>query len=315
MSELSRSVPSATSALAESVRLYRRGFPGIARAFLPVFAVFAIGQIGLSLWGEAETFGGLLARAAILAGIGILELLGQLLATGGVIASVADLPRASVASVYRRGARVFWPTLWVGMLAALALSVVPAAARLLSPLVIRLAGTVSLWVFGGSYDEAVTTALFAVSGLAICAAIATLALVGRLVFALPIVSAGHARGLAALEMSAGLSERRSWKVGSRLAAGFAAVALVLTPFAMVLQATSPSGSAIDAPLWAWSLFAAGYLLVAVPFAAIFLAHLSAALGDTAPERASIRERRPWVRWLVGIGAGVWAAIILSGLFG
>lgn len=315
MSENSRSVPSATSVLAESVRRYRRGFPGVARAFLPVFAVFAIGQIGLALWGEADTFGGLLARAGVLAGVGILEIVSQLLATGGVIASSEDLPRASARSIYRRGARVFWPTAWVAILAALAFSVAPVVARLVSPYLIRLSGTVSMWFFGGSYDVAVTVALGAVAGLAIVVAILTLVLLEKLVFALVLVSTGVSRGLRALEMSAGLSEGRSWLVGSRLAAGFAATALVLAPFVMVLAATAAPNIAISASPWAWSLFAAGYLLAAIPFCAIFLGHLTEVLRDTAAEKATARESRPWVRWLVWAGAAAWAVIILRGLIG
>ncbi len=310
MSDLSRSIPSTVSLLAESVRRYRAGFPGVARAFLPVFAVFAVGQIGLALWGEATTFGGLVARALFLAAVGVIEVVMQFLATAGIAAAGTELPHASGGSLYRRGARVFWPTLWATALVAAALSVIPALAILVAPYVVDLAGIFAPTFLDGSIASAVTLALVAVGALGILALLASAVLLARLVFVLPVVAQGHARGLASLEASAGLSERRAWKVGGRLAAGLAAVVAALVPFALIVIATARGVGSSSGASWAWALFAAAYLLVAVPFAIIFLTHLTETLRDTAPERALARAPRPWVRWFVWLGLAVWAVFLI-----
>ncbi len=310
-SELSRGVPTATSVLAESVRRYRAGFSGVARAFLPVFAVFAVGQIGLALAGDPSDFGGYVTRALALAGVGVVELVLQCLAMGGLAASRDDLPKVSVASIYAAGAKVFWPTLWVASLVALALSVVPVTALLVTPHVTAAVSFATSAVFGRSIETVVSTALAVVAVAVIAAVAASAALFGKLVFAFPIATSGGARGLASLERSAGLSEGRGWIVGSRLAAGFAALAALAAPFAILVAASvGPNGSA--AP-WAWGIFVAGYLLAGLPLLVIFLVELSRVLADTAAERALARERRPWVRGFVWAGLAAWGILVLSGL--
>lgn len=315
MTDLSRSIPSATKLLAESVQAYRRGFPGIARAFLPVYAIFAVGQVGLTVWGTPDSFGGLVARALSLAAIGLLELLAQAVATAGVAASVDELPTASLKKIYRNGAKVFWPALWSTALVAVALSAVPAAALILSPYVVRTAAVVAGLVFGDAFNVALLSAVGALASLAIVAVLATLVLVAKLAFTFSLVTAGRVRGVAALEASAGLSDGRGWAVGARLATGIASVFLAILPFVLVLVATESStstGLATGSP-WAWSLFAGGYLLVAVPFGVIFLARLAASLRDTEAEREVVRKPRPWVRWVVRVGVASWALGLINGL--
>lgn len=313
MGDLSRSVPPASRLLAGSVRAYRAGFPGVARAFLPVFAVFALGQVGLALWGEASTFGGLIARALALAGVGVVEIVFQAIAMFGLMASTHDLPSVSTLEIYRRGARLFWPSLWVAALLGCALSVVPAAALLVSPAVVRLAAVAAATVFG-TLASAVTAAFSAAAVFGFVAAAATFVVLARVIFAAPLVATGVARGRAALEASAGLSDGRAWTVAARLAAGAAATVAVVVPFVLLLVATARPGSASIGSPWAWGLFAAAYLLVAVPFALVFISNLLASLRDTAAERAAARGPRLWVRVAVWVGAAVWAFTAARAVF-
>jgi hypothetical protein len=310
MADLSRSVPPASRILAESVAAYRAGFPGVARAFLPVFAIFAAGQVGLAVWGEATTFGGLMARAAALAGLGLLEILAQVIATAGLFASAGDLPRVTVVEIYRRGARAFWPSVWVGALVASILAVLPVAALLVSPVVVKVAASLAGAILGPT-SAAVTATLAALAAFALVVIAAELVVAARLIFALPLATSGVARGLAALETSAGLSDGRAWRVAARLAAGAAATILATAPFALVLSSTAEQGSGSMGSPWAWSLFAAGYLLVSIPFTCIFLVRLLGSLRDTPAERAASSGPRPWVRAAAWVGAAAWATLILK----
>lgn len=313
MNDSSRSVPPASRLLAESVLAYRRGFPGVIRAFLPVFAIFAFGQIGLSLWGEAETFPGLIARALALAAIALLEVTAQVLATAGVAASAGDLPQATVRSIYRRGAAVFWPVVWSALLVLAALSAPTILAGLAIPYVIRSVGAVAALAFGASLDGALLAAVAASAAVVIAAAAASLFLVSKFSLAFPLVASGARRGIGALEESAGLSEGRFWSVGAKLSAGIGAVAAALLPFLALLVATS-GPFALSGALWAWSLFAAAYLLVAVPFGAIFLSSLAANLRDSPAERALAGKARPWASWAVRSAVAVWALLALKVIF-
>lgn len=306
MSDLSRSVPSAGSLVAESVRRYREYFPGIARVFLPVFTVFAAGQIGMALWGEPTTFSGYMARAFVLAGIGVLEIVLQAIATGALLSAPREISRLSVAGALRAGAAIFWPLVWVVALVVVALSVVPAAAVFLAPFAVKFLAAVTGAAFGESLTTAISAALYGLSTIGILAAAAGFVLASRLALALPLVASRAARGVAALEMSAALSDGRAWTVVSRLAAGLAATAAAIAPFALVLW-----GSGSPAAPWAWVLFAAGYLLVAVPFALIFLARLAETLRDTVAERVAARGPRPWVRWIAWAGAASWAFLLVG----
>jgi hypothetical protein len=83
---------------------------------------------------------------------------------------------------------------------------------------------------------------------------------------------------------------------------------------MVLIATTGPGSASVGTPWAWTLFGAAYLLVAVPFGAVFLARLAGSLADTEAERAVARARRPWVRAVLWMGAAALAVWVLKGVF-
>lgn len=172
----------------------------------------------------------------------------------------------------------------------------------------KLVAAAAAAAFGDSLSTAISAALYGLSTIGIVAAVAGFVLASRLALALPIVATGAARGVAALEMSAALSDGRAWLVVSRLAAGSAAVLAAVAPFALVLW-----GSGSPAAPWAWVLFAAGYLLVAVPLAVIFLACLAERLRDTAAERAASRGARPWVRWIAWAGALSWA-LLVAGAF-
>jgi hypothetical protein len=308
----SHGVPSATHLLAETVREYRRAFPGIARAFLPVFAIFAGGQIGLGFESELQTVSGLVALGLALACVGVVELVAQVIATGGVMAVRADLPTATIPSVYRAGGRAFWPMTWTSILVALALAAAPVVAFLVTPVVVKIAASVVTLASGESVGAAILAAVIAVTLTTLAGLALAAVTVLRLAFAVPLAARGRARGLAALERSASLSLGRSWVVAGRLGAGLLAVGLVMAPFVMLLVGTGADfGTTLNlGEPWSWTLLTAAYFLAAVPFGALYLCRLADSLADTEAERAVARVPRRWVRGLVWGGAAALAIAVI-----